>query len=46
MKNTMIRCADVLDVRDGTHDSPKYVLEGYPLITSKNIKDGRLSLRM
>jgi type I restriction enzyme M protein len=30
----------VCDVRDGTHDSPKYVLEGYPLITSKNLKDG------
>jgi len=27
----------ICDVRDGTHDSPKYKLEGYPLITSKNI---------
>ncbi len=27
----------VCDVRDGTHDSPKYVDEGYPFITSKNI---------
>ena len=26
------------DVRDGTHDSPKYEEEGYPLITSKNLK--------
>lgn len=26
------------DVRDGTHDSPKYHLSGYPLITSKNLK--------
>jgi type I restriction enzyme S subunit len=25
-------------VRDGTHDSPKYQAEGYPLITSKNLK--------
>lgn len=25
------------DVRDGTHDSPKYYDEGYPLITSKNL---------
>lgn len=25
------------DVRDGTHDSPKYVSEGYPFITSKNL---------
>ena len=31
---------DVCDVRDGTHDSPNYVNEGYPLITSKNLKDG------
>jgi type I restriction enzyme M protein len=30
----------VCDVRDGTHDSPKYVFDGYPLITSKNLKDG------
>ncbi len=30
---------DICDVRDGTHDSPKYQLEGYPLITSKNIKN-------
>ena len=28
----------ILDVRDGTHDSPKYVHEGYALVTSKNIK--------
>src|SRR5262249_7974376 len=31
---------EVCDVRDGTHDSPKYVREGYPLITSKNLKNG------
>jgi type I restriction enzyme M protein len=31
---------EVCDVRDGTHDSPKYVLDGYPLVTSKNLKDG------
>ncbi|WP_133058612.1 restriction endonuclease subunit S [Halalkalibacter urbisdiaboli] len=30
--------ADVSDVRDGTHDSPKYISVGYPLITSKNLK--------
>lgn len=37
----------VFDVRDGTHDSPKYLEnkgEGFPLITSKNIKDGKLIL--
>ena len=27
------------DVRDGTHDSPKYADSGYPLITSKNLTD-------
>lgn len=31
------------DVRDGTHDSPKYVNKGYPLITSKNIVNGKLN---
>lgn len=31
------RFSQVLDVRDGTHDTPKYVEEGIPLITSKNI---------
>ncbi|MCJ8013393.1 restriction endonuclease subunit S [Paenibacillus sp. KQZ6P-2] len=30
----------VVDVRDGTHDTPKYVDNGYPLVTSKNLKNG------
>ncbi|GAA0104010.1 restriction endonuclease subunit S [Paraclostridium sordellii] len=35
-----IKCIDIIDVRDGTHDSPKYINDGgYPLITSKNIKN-------
>ncbi|MBR2028848.1 MAG: restriction endonuclease subunit S [Oscillospiraceae bacterium] len=38
------KLCDVCDVRDGTHDSPQYVLEGYPLVTSKNIIDGKLNL--
>ena len=33
---------DVCDVRDGTHDSPKYVSDGYPFVTSKNITNGEL----
>lgn len=34
---------EVCDVRDGTHDSPKYIDGGeYILITSKNIVDGRI----
>ena len=37
----MVKLGEVCDVRDGTHDSPKYVQEnGYPLITSKNLKNG------
>jgi len=36
---------DVYDVRDGTHDSPKYQKEGYALITSKNLKRGKLDYR-
>lgn len=33
----------ICDVRDGTHDSPKYVLKSeYILITSKNIVNGRI----
>ncbi len=30
----------ICDVRDGTHDSPKYHSVGFPLVTSKNIKNG------
>ncbi|MEC2158016.1 restriction endonuclease subunit S [Virgibacillus halodenitrificans] len=37
-----VRASEVCDVRDGTHDSPKYIEEGYPLITSKNLKSGGL----
>lgn len=32
----------VSDVRDGTHDSPKYVDKGYPLVTSKNLRNGKI----
>lgn len=33
----------IADVRDGTHDSPKYYEKGYPLITSKNLlQDGSI----
>ena len=35
---------NICDVRDGTHDSPKYVQEGFPLVTSKNIVNGKLDL--
>ena len=32
------KLGEVYDVRDGTHDSPKYQSTGYALITSKNLK--------
>jgi restriction endonuclease S subunit len=39
------RLGDAYDVRDGTHDSPKYHKEGYALITSKNLKRDELDYR-
>ena len=36
------RFGDYLDVRDGTHDSPKYVDNGFPFVTSKNLIDGKI----
>ena len=39
----LTRLGDAYDVRDGTHDSPKYQTTGYPLITSKNLSSGELS---
>ena len=30
----------ITEVKDGTHDSPKYVKVGIPFITQKNIKEG------
>lgn len=42
-KNWMwVRLSDVVDVRDGTHDSPRYYSTGVPLVTSKNISSGEL----
>ena len=37
------KLGEVCDVRDGTHDSPKYHKEGVPFITSKNLTDTKLS---
>ena len=36
------RLGHSFDVRDGTHDTPKYTTDGFPLITSKNIYSGSL----
>lgn len=33
----------ILDVRDGTHDTPKYIDQGIPLVTSKNLIQGNIS---
>jgi type I restriction enzyme M protein len=38
----MVELNNICDVRDGTHDSPKYQSHGYPLITTKNIKEGTI----
>jgi len=37
-----IKAQDYIDVRDGTHDSPKAVAEGIPLVTSKNLVSGKV----
>jgi type I restriction enzyme M protein len=38
----LFKLGEICDVRDGTHDSPKYVLDGFPLVTSKNIINGKI----
>lgn len=37
-----ITARDFMDVRDGTHDSPKPVSDGIPLVTSKNLIGGSI----
>jgi type I restriction enzyme S subunit len=39
-----VRLHDILDVRDGTHDSPKDAIgeNTFPLVTSKNFDDGKI----
>ena len=39
---TWTRLRNILDVRDGTHDSPKYQSHGIPFVTSKNLKNGEI----
>jgi type I restriction enzyme S subunit len=34
---------EITEVKDGTHDSPKYIKEGIPFVTQKNIKLNGLS---
>lgn len=38
----IVPISEVCDVRDGTHDSPKFIQNGFPLVTSKNITNGSL----
>jgi type I restriction enzyme, S subunit len=38
----VMKLGEICDVRDGTHDSPSYVSQGFPLITSKNLKNGSI----
>lgn len=37
------KLGEITDVRDGTHASPKFYNDGFPLVTSKNLKDGRIN---
>ncbi len=39
-----LKLGDICDVRDGTHESPKFVQKGFPLVTSKNITSSKLDL--
>ena len=39
-----VRLGDVIDVRDGTHDTPAYMPQGYPLITGKDFYNGYFEL--
>jgi type I restriction enzyme S subunit len=38
------KLGEVKTIKDGTHDSPRYVPKGYPLVTSKNLNDSGLNL--
>lgn len=33
---------DIFDVSDGTHDTPKEVIDGFPLVTGRNIVNGQI----
>ncbi|MEE9151391.1 MAG: restriction endonuclease subunit S [Thermoplasmata archaeon] len=41
-----VRFQEVIDVRDGTHDSPKYVEDGIPLITSRCFENGQINFEL
>ena len=37
------KLGEVADVRDGTHGSPRYINDGYMLLTSKNVGNGYIN---
>lgn len=37
------KISDITEVKDGTHDSPKYIEKGIPFVTQKNIKSTGLN---
>lgn len=41
---SFLHLGTICDVRDGTHESPRFYSEGVPFITSKNIVNGSLDL--
>jgi type I restriction enzyme S subunit len=38
----ILTLGEICDVRDGTHDSPKYTSAGFPLVTTKNLRNGMI----
>ena len=38
-----LKLAELTEVKDGTHDTPKYVSDGIPFITQKNIREEGLT---
>jgi type I restriction enzyme S subunit len=40
---TESKLSDICIVKDGTHDSPKYVDDGIPFVTQKNIRYGQVN---
>ncbi|MGL4936016.1 MAG: restriction endonuclease subunit S [Cetobacterium sp.] len=41
----LVKIISIMDIRDGTHDSPKYVDKGFPLVTSKNLKNNEIDFK-
>ena len=41
-----VRLQEIFDVRDGTHDTPKYIKEGIPLVTSRCFSNGEIDFSL